>query len=1021
MNIVELNRVLRVLGYETSRGYVPAAHFAEISHARRSLLAAAAQMGVQGCFGIWTYPGDPASRRFFPLVYVAVSPEEDVAKIHRSVWNQSVVPFLLVLTPTALVACDGFSFSSARDGTVRRGERFRIGLSEIGNAIPAALAPYESRSLESSLAWRDRTVDVSGRVDHRLLENIDNLIKVLTGPRNPVRERYRAYKLPVSLARGLIGRFIYLNFLTDRNIVTPKWYERHRLSWRPNGTDSISDTRAFRALWRALDDTFNGSIFPFTADDWAKIRPGHLALVHAVMREVDLDSTAGMQSRFGFAEFDFASLRIETLSAVYEQFLHGTELGEDLGAYYTPPFLADYILDALEAEAGHLTAKHKILDCAAGSGVFLVSAFRRIIESALAPGEQYLSIAELRRILSSCIYGIELEPDACHVASFSLYLTMLDYAAPSELEKLERAHRGRAIFPTLSQRNLIARNFFSTDRRRWASLPQRFDFVISNPPWKPIEKDALAPAYCAQKEPPRSVGDGQIADLFLWKALDHHLKPGAYCAMVMPGKSFVNKTGDEFRLELFREKQVLGLADFSNLRHVLFARAIHPPAVVFVKNSRPEASSKVWHYAPLRATQVGASGREKTHQTMWALLVDPSEKRSLDYQDVLDNPDLWSALVHVREVDRNILSYLRDLGARASYSSLMRFSDAGLISFRRGGNQKDTGVAARYILTAKKEGGATYFRYCLGAQNPGLFPAPTPPSGPVPLPHNVRPKEGYRKMFSGNIILVPRMLRDIQYVEPPIAFNSSFIGIYSEARSSRPMLRALERILCSKIAQYYLKLSAPRYLIDRPNIEPSVLNRFPLPFIGVDDPRIAQINALTESHVDDWLFEAYGISGAHKEAVLEFIDFRIQLKDGGIPPQVHFAVSHDQTTRYREVVAEQLNRLVVGMGCYNVSVQPVKEEGLGIVCSRFVEHGAHAENADDPLYAAAIKGLSNEGFSTASTSLVVQRAGREGPVFLAKPLQFMSWTTERAIHDARVIAQSAHVEQGRIGHWHVVS
>lgn len=276
-------------------------------------------------------------------------------------------------------------------------------------------------------------------------------------------------------------------------------------------------------------------------------------------------------------------------------------------------------------------------------------------------------------------------------------------------------------------------------------------------------------------------------------------------------------------------------------------------------------------------------------------------------------------------------------------------------------------------------------------------------------------------MFSGNIVLVPRMLRDIQYVEPPIAFNSSFIGIYGESKLARPLLRALKRILSSKVAQYYLKLSAPRYLIDRPNIEPAVLNRFPLPFTRFDDPRVAQINALADLQIDDWLFDAYGIRGAHKDAVLEFIDFRIYLKDGGIPPQVHSAISDGQVTRYSEVVAEQLNRLVAGMGCYKVSVHSVKNEDLGIVCTQFVEQGVQTGNLDDPSYVAAIKGLFDEGFSTASTSLVVQRAGREGPVFLAKPLQFMSWTTERAIHDARVIAQLAHVEQGRIGHWHVVS
>ena len=53
------------------------------------------------------------------------------------------------------------------------------------------------------------------------------------------------------------------------------------------------------------------------------------------------------------------------------------------GAIYTPPFLVDFVLSKVERDGTMFGRNDRVFDCAAGSGLFLVGGFRRIIESSL--------------------------------------------------------------------------------------------------------------------------------------------------------------------------------------------------------------------------------------------------------------------------------------------------------------------------------------------------------------------------------------------------------------------------------------------------------------------------------------------------------------------------------------------------------------------------------------------------------------------------------------------------------------
>ena len=77
----------------------------------------------------------------------------------------------------------------------------------------------------------------------------------------------------------------------------------------------------------------------------------------------------------------------------------------------------------------------KVLDPCCGSGIFLVLAYRRLIELELTKAsDKKLDAKKLLEILSESIYGVERNQDACYVAEFSLILTMLNYIDANDLQ-----------------------------------------------------------------------------------------------------------------------------------------------------------------------------------------------------------------------------------------------------------------------------------------------------------------------------------------------------------------------------------------------------------------------------------------------------------------------------------------------------------------------------------------------------------------------------------------------------------
>ena len=111
--------------------------------------------------------------------------------------------------------------------------------------------------------------------------------------------------------------------------------------------------------------------------------------------------------------YSFNHLPIELISSIYEMFL---EADKNKGIAYTPSYLVSFMIDeAMPIDKPK--KKFKVLDPASGSGIFLVSAYKRIIDwwriskyeetgEWIIPGKEHLE--ELKKLLKESVLGLTL-------------------------------------------------------------------------------------------------------------------------------------------------------------------------------------------------------------------------------------------------------------------------------------------------------------------------------------------------------------------------------------------------------------------------------------------------------------------------------------------------------------------------------------------------------------------------------------------------------------------------------------
>ncbi len=494
-----------------------------------------------------------------PFILFIKTTESDYSKIlHQKIWNFQT-PVVFIEHESSIEIFNGFSLSN-KDSLEN--------LTEFEN-----YNDFDYWKIHSGVAWNKYYKSFrKKRLDDFLLDNINDAIELLTAGK---------IGLTRELSSSLIGRLIFIRYLIDRNVYLG--YNGISVSSQKTFLLSIiKNKEKLFDLFKYLERKFQGNVFPISEFEYETINVDHLEILFDLLNGTEIKS--GQLNLFDV--YDFSIIPVELISNIYEKFL-GEEKKDKDKTFYSPTFLVDYILS--NTIVNHLK-KNKtciILDPACGSGIFLVEALRLLIEKNLNSNNK-LTDHELKQLICDSIYGIDKDDSAINIAIFSLYITLLDYKEPKEIENF--------IFPLLKGTNFHNINFF--EKRNQEILKNiSFDYIIGNPPWGSVnrEKDAVHADFVNEVNSEKPIiNDYQIVQSYIYKTLSLSKKK-TECALIVHSKIFYNVNAKLFRDFLLNSTELKEVFEISLVRREIFDHAIGPAAILFFKKKSGDLTNTVTH------------------------------------------------------------------------------------------------------------------------------------------------------------------------------------------------------------------------------------------------------------------------------------------------------------------------------------------------------------------------------------------------------------------------------------------
>lgn len=1050
MQVVEL---LQRLGYSGSPNFLrpssrnPFEGAADFSHIFRR---AHQHCNLRGVYSL-RHAEHVGRDTIVPVVYVCEAQDDQEAeRIHRRVWNQNVVPFLIVVAPTTIRLYSGFRYDRQQASTDPKSAG-RIQAAQDMNAALHLLDAFRAERIDDGTIWDQWGDEVTPetRVDWRLLSSLSDLDDWLQA--NGIEDP--------EVSHALIGKYVYLHYLREREILSDRWLAEWELS-----EDQVFGRNAqVGAFWRVverLDQRLNGSVFPLRQTGPHRPRQEHIRKVAGTFKG---DDPASGQLALDFGLYDFSFIPIETLSVIYEQFLHsprpdGTaSRGKTEGAYYTPIPLVNFMLEELDSLRPFREGM-RVLDPACGSGAFLVQCYRRIIEQdqESVPGKP-MRPARLRELLERHVFGIDRDPDACRVAELSLSLTLLDYVHPPDLRRTPSFR-----LPDLHGTNIHQGDFFDPGagwRERLHGL--EFDWIVGNPPWIELKRGQISQqdghvwAWIQDRNRQRRfpVGGNQVAEAFAWEVTQHLADEGRV-ALLLPAMTLFKDESKKFRQQFFSSLQMHAVANFANLAYVLFpghrrhvgkqrktSRPERPAVACFYsKSRRSQNDGRITVFSPIVAEQhANRPTRPGGRKDTWNIVIDASQIRAVETRDVADGGALlWKTAMWGSHLDVRLLHSLKS----RLKSSLGSFCDAHKLAVAQGFELRDS--TSRELTDPMPElAGRPMLKMTALRQCGQIFEFPSSALEPIPEDRCFVRRGRGKLPFSVSQpphIIVDEARRFAVYGDNFTAVPSRQIGI-SGRRGQSSVLKALSLYLNSDFAIYHQFLTTPQWGISTSVSTLRSLRELPVPFSEMSDTEISQwaelhgqivqaarnerqaarpllhaaetdtpsLHALLDE-LNERVFRTLRLRDFERALVRDLVHLRMQFIKGKVSREAVRSPSNQELQRYAQVVTAELDAFVDNNPSLKHSTTVVRNGGSAIVAIRVhysapPEHRVRIENADSAT-ARQLAPIRSRIREKHSQWIYFERnlrlyEGRNTYVF--KPLQRLHWTESQAILDAGTI------------------
>ena len=831
---MDIKELLTCLDYYDSPYYLSESRLDDFSGYSHVFRLSRRECGLHGVYALCGNDKNQAlSKSIIPMVYICEArSEEEATKFHKLVWNQNIVPFLLVSTPKCFRLYPGFRFNTTIG--LKKDQNI-LEVAKTANDVFLKLSDFKADSINNGTIWAnwEHHVNPDERVDQVLLKSLNELGGWL-----------RTQKLTKNTAHALIGKYVYLRYLRDRKILSDRKFEQWNI--KPKSVFGRNATvSGFHGINKKLDEWLNGTIFPIAKRGKSAPKSEHIKKVASTFCG---DDPASGQMHLDFEAYNFEHIPIETLSMVYQQFMHAEGRGRSHGAYYTPVHLVNFMLDELDNKQP-LTKGMKVFDPACGSGAFLVQCYRRLIERELQPRpDKNLKPSELRRLLTSHIFGLDIDEDACNVTELSLILTLLDYTDPPDLEK---ACYKNFKLPALRNKNIFhcQEGFFDPDSV-WQKEETRkgYNWIVGNPPWKVINKkklengDRVALEWIDKNSKKFPTSQNQIAEAFSWKA-SQHLSSKGIIGLLMPAFTLF-KSSDKaakFRHYFFSKMDVWCVVNFSNLRHLLFKNADNPAAALFYSKSHENVeieSSRIITYAPFAVNQLSRYDiKDRNKKKLWTVIVNADEIREIPrHEAATGSSQPWKIAMWGTPRDRFLLSSLAK-----QFVSLSAFAENHNLSIHEGLQlrTKDADEPVEHISEVEGEN-ELIMDVLQGCGR--IFSLPVEALQPVDSSRTyVRKGRGKvpLKICRPPHIIIDAMRRFAVFSNEFIVVPPRQIGIAGEV-SKVNLLKALALYLCSDFVLYHQYMSSPSWGIERGRLSKKDLMSLPIPLDDLSPKKLKE-------------------------------------------------------------------------------------------------------------------------------------------------------------------------------------
>ncbi|MAL03331.1 MAG: hypothetical protein CL625_03500 [Arenimonas sp.] len=849
------------------------------------------------------------------------------------------------------------------------------------------------------------------RVDKVLLRNLTVAIDKLVAGRSPSA---------LIDAQHLMAQVLFVSYLEHRGLITASFRKEKGL--RPfDVLLAERDQAGLERLFAELKTRFNGDFLAPTNNQlsWSRLSEAQFAVLDRFLKQDDL--AGGQQSLW---PYDFRYIPIELLSGLYETFL--AERKKNDAAYYTPRHLAQLAVD--EAFRGRTRPEDEVVwDGACGSGILLTAAFRRMLGSAEARAGKRLGLAERSRLLTSHIFGGDINAAACKVTAFSLYLCLLEDLPEPPRTKL----------PELLGSNIFDQShhgdFFSAKHPIVSGKAPRPTIAISNPPWREPAGSQGKQAYETwSKARKLKIPLRQIATAFAFRVAEL-VEPGGRLCLIMPAGAFARPQHRKFLERWLEEVRLTRLINFSDLRLLLFPGAKHPCMVVVAEPATADDAS---------LTRVPPSFEYVTPKADLGLLynrlvIHASDRRTLLQSQLSLNPRLvqglyWGSERELAEVER-----LRLQGTIGSVIARHEGASGGGFHMTDGTKAISPGFLRQWA-------------HIDANSLPGTGPAlPKHCLQPWPRELSQIASRGDRALYEGARVIVPNgmtshhRIRAFAVTEPASITNSCSalrLGVGGDA-----LARFAAAYLCSRFGAYLALLLAPSAVMERTQIKHGELLELPfrLPSQHSDPERAqaivkevarwvakaekATVTAPSEDlpqEIEEQIQEYFEISPTLSVIVSEVAQLVLPNLQPTTIESVSSPLSRAPTLvelrRYAATLVAELERSrrqLDGMGGFEAQVDvwnPGQMEGLGRVSITVSPQGRTSKSAvstaavdallSDLRQHGLLAGVLDGGLALRGDVLVQEGA----TIHFAKPLVRRLWLTSAALDDALKIVRHVH-------------